>query len=159
MAGGPCGQSAQPREASTPNGQLPSFHQESTGITRLTLRPYVVHIWSRETSESGGNEALEVYRVVRDRRPHQPRETTGYELLGDLAPHVRKLLWLAMRNRNCSVLQGEIKTILTCQKISKSPGNISKLSPVSEAASRQASPSNSPEPYTLNFSGTLNHKT
>ena len=49
--------------AGKPHGGVCSFHQKSTCLTQLTLRPCVMQIWSRNTPESGGNEPLEVHRM------------------------------------------------------------------------------------------------
>ena len=39
--------------AMVPHSGLRTFHQKSTCLSQLTLRPHVVHIWSRNTPESG----------------------------------------------------------------------------------------------------------
>jgi len=52
-----------------PHGGVRPFHQKSTCLTQLTLGPYVVHNWSRDTPESGVNETLLLHRVK-----------TGYEI-------------------------------------------------------------------------------
>ena len=39
------------------------FHQKSTCLAQLTLGPYVVQIWSRNTPESGVNETHVLHRV------------------------------------------------------------------------------------------------
>jgi len=46
-----------------PHGGVRPFHQKSTCLTQLTLGPYVVQIWSRNTPESGANETLVLHRV------------------------------------------------------------------------------------------------
>jgi len=45
-----------------PHGGIRPFHQKST-LTPLTLRPYVVQIWARNTPASGVNKPLVLHRV------------------------------------------------------------------------------------------------
>ena len=46
-----------------PHGGVRPFLQKSTCLTQLTLGPYEVQIWSRNTPESGVNETLVLHRV------------------------------------------------------------------------------------------------
>ena len=46
-----------------PHGGVRPFHQMSTCLTQLTLGPYVVQTWSRNTPECGVNEMLVLHQV------------------------------------------------------------------------------------------------
>ena len=46
-----------------PHGGVPPFHQKPACLTQLTLGPYVVQIWSRQTPEPGPSESLVLHRV------------------------------------------------------------------------------------------------
>ena len=48
----------------SPHGGARTFQQKSTCLTQLTFRPYAVQIWSRNTLESGPNDALAGRRRV-----------------------------------------------------------------------------------------------
>ena len=57
-----CSLSARQR-LTLPHGELRPFHQKSTCLTQLTLGPYVMQIWPRNTPESGVNEFCELHPV------------------------------------------------------------------------------------------------
>jgi len=46
-----------------PHGGVRPFHQKSTCHAQLTLEPYVVQTWSRNTPESGPNETFVLHLV------------------------------------------------------------------------------------------------
>ena len=48
-----------------PKGGARPFYHKPTSITQLTLGPYAVHIWSRNTPESSPNKISVLHRVAR----------------------------------------------------------------------------------------------
>ena len=47
-----------------PHGGVQPFHQKSTCLTQLTLGPYLVQSWSRNTPKNSPNEPLVLHRVA-----------------------------------------------------------------------------------------------
>ena len=90
--------SAKKKSYPYPHGGVRSVHQKSICLTQSTLGPYVVQLWSRNTSESGPNETLVLHRV--DRVSIYLTESTYKVVLQkSIPPQIRQLILCISNNR------------------------------------------------------------